>query len=207
MQPNPFKAQPDEHIFTFKEEEKVRRAQEREKLQGTKIWDRSNPVREGTIRKIRTEESEGNTKGPSNTKTEGRKEKISKTDDRFTLVEKKRDMFLMKMMMDIKNNDIQKLEEYARLREDGLECSHKMLEEHLNKFDEFLERNKKDCQDAIRTAELKNKEKLEKQKAVKEINEKIKIVSSQMAKNKELRDMHARYMLFIREDICSILIT
>ena len=141
MESNPFTAQPDEKIFTFKEEEKKRREEEREKLNELRIWDRSKPIREGIIRKIKNEnyDATGELKQPtinSNPTIEPRKEKITKTDDRYTLIDKKRDMFLMKMMMDIKNNDITKLEEYARLREDGLECSHraKQLAHHTTLF-------------------------------------------------------------------------
>ena len=112
----------------------------------------------------------------------------------------------MKMMMDIKNNDITKLEEYARLREDGLECSHKMLEEHLNKFDEYLEKNKKECHDAIEYADMKNREKLAKIKEVKDIQEKISYIKSQISKAEENKNSFLKYKIFIRETI-SIFLT
>ena len=49
---NPFAVPPDEKIFTFKEEEKQKRLDEREKNRKTKIWDKNKPIREGCLKKL-----------------------------------------------------------------------------------------------------------------------------------------------------------
>lgn len=49
---NPFRAPPDEKIFTFKEEEKERKIEERETNKQLKIWEKNRPTREGCLRKI-----------------------------------------------------------------------------------------------------------------------------------------------------------
>lgn len=49
---NPFAFPPDEKIFTFKEEEKQRRADDREKNMSLKIWEKNRPIREGCLRKL-----------------------------------------------------------------------------------------------------------------------------------------------------------
>ena len=55
---NPFKIPPDEKIFTFKEEEKERKLDDREKNKGLKIWEKNRPTREGCLRKITETEIE-----------------------------------------------------------------------------------------------------------------------------------------------------
>ena len=49
---NPFAIPPDEKIFTFKEEEKQKRIEEREINRKTKIWDKNKPIREGWLKKL-----------------------------------------------------------------------------------------------------------------------------------------------------------
>ena len=49
---NPFRIPPDEKIFSFKEEEKERKADEREINKALKIWEKNRPTREGCLRKI-----------------------------------------------------------------------------------------------------------------------------------------------------------
>lgn len=49
---NPFRIPPDEKIFSFKEEEKERKAEEREVNKQMKIWEKNRPTREGCLRKI-----------------------------------------------------------------------------------------------------------------------------------------------------------
>ena len=49
---NPFRVPPDEKIFTFKEEEKERKMDDRERNKNLKIWEKNRPTREGCLRKI-----------------------------------------------------------------------------------------------------------------------------------------------------------
>ena len=50
--PNPFSIPPDEKIFTFKEEEKARKREERKRNSKLKIWEKNRPEREGKLRAI-----------------------------------------------------------------------------------------------------------------------------------------------------------
>jgi hypothetical protein len=43
------------------------------------------------------------------------------------LIEKKREMFLVSQMLETKQEEIQRLELHAYMREDGLNCSERML--------------------------------------------------------------------------------
>ena len=49
---NPFRIPPDEKIFSFKEEEKDRKIEERDRNKSMKIWEKNRPTREGCLRRI-----------------------------------------------------------------------------------------------------------------------------------------------------------
>lgn len=49
---NPFKIPSDELIFTFKDDEKRRKIEEREKNKNLKLWEKNRPIREGCLRKL-----------------------------------------------------------------------------------------------------------------------------------------------------------
>jgi len=48
----PFSLPPEELIFTFKEQEKLRKVQEREANKRLKVWEKNRPTREGCLRKL-----------------------------------------------------------------------------------------------------------------------------------------------------------
>lgn len=50
---NPFRIPPDEKIFTFKDEEKSRKLEEKKRNSKLKIWEKNKPEREGKLRAIR----------------------------------------------------------------------------------------------------------------------------------------------------------
>eukprot|EP00362_Geleiidae_sp_MMETSP1317_P001512 CAMPEP_0201282276 /NCGR_PEP_ID=MMETSP1317-20130820/5216_1 /ASSEMBLY_ACC=CAM_ASM_000770 /TAXON_ID=187299 /ORGANISM="Undescribed Undescribed, Strain Undescribed" /LENGTH=72 /DNA_ID=CAMNT_0047594463 /DNA_START=244 /DNA_END=462 /DNA_ORIENTATION=+ len=68
-------------------------------------------------------------------------------------VEKKREMFLVQMMLDIKREEIRKLEEFAKAKEKGLRISERMIEEDIESFNKFWEESKKKSHDAIKLAD------------------------------------------------------
>jgi hypothetical protein len=103
---NPFRIPPDEKIFTFKEEEKERKIDDREKNKSLKIWEKNRPTREGCLRKICETDIE-----PSalaiNPKVQKKInvaeaagftipiERPKNKENRYKLIEKKREMFLV----------------------------------------------------------------------------------------------------------------
>ena len=56
-------------------------------------------------------------------------------------IAKKRDMFLIQMSLNTKKEEIKKLEEKARMKEEALHKSEMMLEEDAMRFDAFLKDN------------------------------------------------------------------
>lgn len=135
---NPFRIPPDEKIFSFKEEEKERKIDDREKNKAMKIWEKNRPTREGCLRKICETDIE-----PSalaiNPKVQKKInvgeaagftipiERPKNKENRYKLIDKKREMFLVQQMLETKQREIQRLEDHAFMREDGLNCSEKML--------------------------------------------------------------------------------
>jgi hypothetical protein len=49
---NPFRIPSDDLIFTFKDDEKKRKINEREQNKKLKLWEKNRPVREGCLRKL-----------------------------------------------------------------------------------------------------------------------------------------------------------
>lgn len=114
---NPFSAPSDEKIFSFKEEEKERKLHEKEKNKSLKIWEKNRPTREGCLRKICETDIE-----PSalviNPKVQSKInvgeaagftipiERPKNKENRYKLIEKKREMFLVQQMLETKQREI-----------------------------------------------------------------------------------------------------
>jgi hypothetical protein len=114
---NPFSAPSDEKIFSFKEEEKERKLHEKEKNKCLKIWEKNRPTREGCLRKICETDIE-----PSalaiNPKVQSKInvgeaagftipiERPKNKENRYKLIEKKREMFLVQQMLETKQREI-----------------------------------------------------------------------------------------------------
>jgi hypothetical protein len=160
---------PEELIFTFKEQEKLRREKEREENKSLKIWEKSKPSREGCLRKLTQTDIE-----PSalaiNPKV---KKKINvaeasgftvpvdrqkNRDNRYTLIEKKREMFRVQQELRTKDKEIGRLEDYSKMRNIGLISSARMLEQDTKSFLEFFTQVKQETSQA--SQDLENKKKL-----------------------------------------------
>lgn len=114
---NPFRIPPDEKIFSFKEEEKERKIDDREKNKAMKIWEKNRPTREGCLRKICETDIE-----PSalaiNPKVQKKInvgeaagftipiERPKNKENRYKLIDKKREMFLVQQMLETKQREI-----------------------------------------------------------------------------------------------------
>lgn len=142
---NPFALPSDELIFSFKETEKDRKIIEREKNKQLKIWEKNRPTREGCLRKICETDIEP-TQLAINSKVQSKVnvaeaagytvpiERPKNRETRWKLIEKKREMFLVQQMLETKRDEIERLNEHASLREDGLICSENMLETDTKAF-------------------------------------------------------------------------
>ncbi|CAM9608550.1 unnamed protein product [Ectocarpus sp. 13 AM-2016] len=112
-------------------------------------------------------------------------------------ISKKREMFLVQMSLDTKREEIRKLEEKARMKEEALRKSEQMLEEDAIRFDTFLKENDKKAHEAIKKAERETKLKTDKAQEIKKLNQQIQMVQSDMSKHREALEDCLRYKEFL----------
>ena len=181
---NPFKLPSDELIFSFKESEKNRKLIEREKNKQLKIWEKNRPTREGCLRKICETDIEP-TQLAINPKVSSKVnvaeaagytvsiERPKNRENRYRLIEKKREMFLVQQMLETKRDEIERLNEHASLREDGLICSENMLESDTKSFLKFFSEIKDKTNKASKELEDKRRKKQDSSNKLREVTEKI----------------------------------
>ena len=89
------------------------------------------------------------------------------------IVRRKRETFLAQMAVDVRKEEIDKLEKRAAQREEALRNAERMLEEDKKRFDLFLKENDERVREATRRAEKEAKKKREKANEVKRLNDEI----------------------------------
>jgi len=89
------------------------------------------------------------------------------------IVRRKRETFLAQMAVDVRKEEIDKLEKRAAQREEALRNAERMLEEDKKRFDLFLKENDERVREATKRAEKEAKKKREKANEVKRLNGEI----------------------------------
>lgn len=154
---NPFKPPEDHLIFTFKDDEKKRKIMEREANKKKKIYEKNRPTREGCLRKLcDTKASElaihPKVQGKINVAEASSfnvpTERPKNRENRYQLIEKKREMFLVQQMLELKDKEIERLASHNEMRQIGLLCSEKMLEADTKSFLDFFAEIKKQTNSA-----------------------------------------------------------
>merc|ERR1719456_1600318 len=97
------------------------------------------------------------------------------------LVQKKREMFLVQMRLDVKKKEIIKLEEKARAKEEALKRSQAMLDEDITRFDTFLQANDSNALKAMKRAEECGKERTEVVQLIKKMKQENAQIQSEKA--------------------------
>ena len=78
-------------------------------------------------------------------------------ENRWKMIEKKRDMFLIKMLIGHKEQMSNQLENWSTLRDDGLKLSEKMLADDIRNFIEFFKLNSDEANEAQKEADAQAK--------------------------------------------------
>ena len=184
---NPFEVPPDEEILNVKEM-KTRKKLEKQAASSLPIWEKGLKFnRAGALRKIDEVDGESRAYDEKITVAEAAhaalvtdrvrtKENIQKT------IGKKREMFLLQMMIDIKKEEIKKLEQFALLREYGLKSSEDMLMEDMNRFNDYWDECKRESHDAMKEAKRLNKEKLDLTHEINWLTEEVQQLLNQIQK-------------------------
>eukprot|EP00826_Nyctotherus_ovalis_P050389 TRINITY_DN6167_c0_g1_i2.p1 TRINITY_DN6167_c0_g1~~TRINITY_DN6167_c0_g1_i2.p1 ORF type:complete len:369 (-),score=151.25 TRINITY_DN6167_c0_g1_i2:552-1658(-) len=201
---NPYKEPPLQKIFTYKDEQKKLKEAERERNATLKVWEKSKPKNEGLIRAIngikgRTDTASEETKGKSNrdpidSMLPGERRK--RTEAKHELVEKKKDMFLLQMMLDLKKKEIQKMDDFKRLRNEGLKYSEKMMAEDLENVKTIVSEMKLKSSDQIAAADEAARRNHSKDEDLKNIRERITLAHNRINRSTDSLENRYKYMLF-----------
>jgi hypothetical protein len=100
-------------------------------------------------------------------------------------------------MLETKQKEIKRLEDHAFMREDGLNCSEKMLSSDTTSFVAFFNDIKEKTQAASRELEDLKKKKNQKQVEFRQINDEYAILVSSINKNIEFLNIFNEYKLFL----------
>lgn len=199
---NPFKVPPDEEILNIREI-KAKEKEDRQQNRGLKIWEKGIKYnRAGALRKIEEIDISSTPSEDKVTVAEAAhaalvadrvraRENIQKT------IEKKREMFLLQMMIDIKKEEIKKLEQFALLREYGLKNSEDMLIEDTTRFNEYWDECKRQSHDAMKEAKKLNKIKIDITHDINHLNEEIQQLQTQIQKHEESLEEYTKYKEFL----------
>merc|ERR1719327_1988862 len=119
---------------------------------------------------------------------DARREKENVSD----FVEKKRDMFLIQMSLDVKKAEILKLDDKAKQKDEALKKSQQMLDEDITRFDAFLQNNDHKAHQAMKNAEEETKKKQDRLQRIKHLKSQLSAVQSEIAKHREQRKRRRR---------------
>merc|ERR1719486_257660 len=112
-------------------------------------------------------------------------------------VEKKREMFLVQMNLDVKNAEIKKLVEKAIQKDEALKKSQQMLDEDVSRFDAFLQNNDQKAHKAMKDAEEETKKKQERLQRIKHLKSQLSAVQSEISKHREQKEECMKYKSFL----------
>jgi hypothetical protein len=205
---NPFRLPPDDQIFLMREIERNQRAEDREKVKRLKVHEKTTASsRIHRIRRLQDDDapapvSEPNTarggrsaRSVDNIGRDPRREKENITD----FVEKKKEMFLVQMSLDVKKAEILKLDEKAKMKDDALKKSQAMLDEDVTRFDTFLQANDAKAHKAMKQAEDMTKKKQEKMQRIKTLKSQISVIQSEISKHKEQKEECIKFKTFLEK--------
>lgn len=94
-------------------------------------------------------------------------------------------MGLVLTMLNIKQKEIAKLEEYANLREEGLRYSETLLNQDIKNFIDYFRTNRENSSDAMKQAEMYFKTRSGKNNELMGLEEKYQTLISMMTKDIE----------------------
>jgi hypothetical protein len=188
-------------------EEKERERETRRRKQGLKVWEKGiKKNRVGSLRRIDQIELADSPEEPKKlTMAEVAhaahqalaNDRVHTTENITKLVEKKREMFRIQMMIDLKEDEIKKLSKFSEVRDEGLEKSEKMLNEDIEQLQKFWEKCKRDSHNAMKQAEDAGKLKIKKQQKLNRIGDEIQSVTTQIQKNDEAMTECVKYKRFL----------
>ncbi|TKC45739.1 hypothetical protein EI555_019706, partial [Monodon monoceros] len=121
------------------------------------------------------------------------RERKMEPDNIHSYIAQKRQTFLLQYALDMKRNEIQRLERLAAKEEAELERAEKFLEKDAARFEEFLRENDRSSLQALRVAEKETKAKMETILEIRDLTTQIMIIKSEISK---FEDTLQRYKIY-----------
>ncbi|XP_042536019.1 cilia- and flagella-associated protein 100 [Dipodomys spectabilis] len=196
---NPFHLSGDTDFFVLREKEKRKAILEREQKKNLRVHQKMTYsskllARHGSLRReLQMEEDTDDQELISEAerlrsikdniawKLAMTQEKKVEPDRMNSYIQQKREMFLIQYNLEMKRNEMQRLEMLAA-REGRLKKAEKSLEKDASLFDEFLKENDRSSVQAMRVAEKETKAKMEKIVEIRDISTQIMNIKSEISK-------------------------
>ncbi|OAF64109.1 hypothetical protein A3Q56_08180, partial [Intoshia linei] len=217
---NPFTIQKDKDIYTYNENEKIRKKNKtlllRSKKNSNKTKQISNRLKfrnelkklneqididfeKEIINKENKENGTKTVKNDANFTLKVTKDRTSEKESLGEYIKQKRDMFLVQYLLGVKRDEIYKLERIAISEEARLKQAEQSLEQDAISFDNFLKHSDKHSVEAIRIADKQTKSKLEKHAEIKKLYAQIVAINSEINKQEDiLKELYA-YKTFLHQ--------
>jgi len=198
---------PDDQIFQIREQERQRRAEERERVKTLRVWEKTT-ASSRVHRNRRTQDAADDIQLNAEATMQhrrahsegiGGRDARRETENVADFVAKKREMFLVQMSLDVKKAEILKLDERAKQKEEALKKSQMMLEEDVTRFDAFLQSNDQKAHKAMKNAEDMTKKKQEALQKIKHLKSQLSALQSEIAKHREQKDECLKYKHFLED--------
>lgn len=106
-------------------------------------------------------------------------------EDLSDYIQKKRDMFLVQYALEVKRQEIDKLEKHAAEEEKLIEAAEAQLEADGKKFYEFLKENDRSSSEAVQQAEAQEKVNADKDAEIKALDSEIQTLQSTVSKHED----------------------
>ncbi|XP_041945258.1 cilia- and flagella-associated protein 100 isoform X3 [Alosa sapidissima] len=207
---NPFRMPDNSSIFVLRNEERERRKKELEEQHRLKVHEKvtfAGRMRAGGARQRKKvleepqEDGDGDARPPGALKPAWMaammKDRNIDRESMSEYISKKREMFLMEYSLEVKKQEIERLETTATSMEKKLREAEHFLEEDSAMFDEFLKENDRKSVAAIKMAEQETKLKLEKVLEIKRLTAKIVAVKSDISKYEDNLKEYTLYKDFL----------
>ncbi|XP_074054557.1 cilia- and flagella-associated protein 100 [Macrotis lagotis] len=197
---NPFHLSPDTDFFVLRDKERERLRLEKEAKKTQKVHEKmtyfSKIAAKSTNlqRQLQTEDhmEEQAVRAEAQRLRKLRESascKISITKDKkierenlTSYIEQKRQMFLLQYALEVKREEILRLEMLAIKEEMKLEKAEKFLEKDASLFDEFLKENDRNSAQAMKIADKESKAKMEKIFEIRDLTAQILMIKSEISK-------------------------
>ncbi|XP_054991940.1 cilia- and flagella-associated protein 100 [Sorex araneus] len=125
------------------------------------------------------------------------RDKTSESEDINKYIERKRQMFLLQYALDMKRNEIQRMEMLVSQEEEELVQAEKSLEKDASLFDEFLRDNDCSSVQALKVAEKETKAKMEKVIEIRDLTVQMMNIKSEMSKFEDTLQQYKVYKEFL----------